>query len=193
MEESSRRSRWLRMISLIANLVLALLTTGLVLENRDIRTQLSQISLRSQPQTVIQGDRVRDIRGLSMDGDSTGLTFSDPAKHYAVFVFSTTCPHCESNLENWKSISSGAGIVEGSILGVSIHDRDKTWPYVQEKGLPFPVILADSAFARGFKAFVVPLTVLVRGDGVVENAWTGVLTEEAIKEIKKTLNVQPVS
>src|SRR6266404_5339256 len=123
--------------SIIAYLIIVCLSTQVVLltlQNRKLKemwattTPIGVTSGGLQP-----GDRVQSFKFQTSDGSSTLLEYDDPSRKYLILVFSTTCPHCERNLPNWRSIAERATGDLFTILGVSIQSPEEIKPYLMQK------------------------------------------------------------
>jgi len=107
-----------------------------------------------------------------------------------LFVFSTTCPHCERNLAKWREIFQKLklqkpGVI--NVIGVSIDNIDKTNEYFLKNKLSYTTLIADTLFERRYKVRAVPQTILINGDGKVKNNWSGELTTQQVKELMSTI------
>lgn len=125
----------------------------------------------------------------TLDGDASEISYDDPTKKYLLFVLSTTCPHCEKTLVNWKEIALSKSAEKCNIFGISMHDLEKTKQYLATKDVGFYLVSvgADTSFGRKYKISGVPETILIKGGGLVEKVWIGELSVEQTKEIKKLM------
>jgi peroxiredoxin len=135
------------------------------------------------------GDHVKPIKLQTMGGSVSELKYDDPGKKYLLFVLSTTCPHCEKNLDRWKAINERNRQGNCEIVGISIHDFKATRKYVEEKDPGFYITsaAADTSFHRGYKLVGVPETILLKGDGSVQKVWIGELSADQTSEIEALL------
>ncbi|MBI3579180.1 MAG: TlpA family protein disulfide reductase [Ignavibacteriales bacterium] len=118
------------------------------------------------------------------------IIYADSTQNYLLFIFSTTCPFCEKNIENWKKIARENKNDRSIILGISIHNLEDTKKYYISHQLNFKVALADTSFARKYKIYGVPETILISGKGAVKEVYPGVLTNNQIQNIKDFMGTQ---
>jgi peroxiredoxin len=120
-----------------------------------------------------------------LEGESNVLKYDDPASKNLLFVFSTTCPHCQKNIIAWNRIASRASTGKCNVFGISVHDASVTMAFVKRENIGFVTFSAsqDSSFISGYKINAVPVTILLKGKGTVEKTWTGELQENDIHDI----------
>ncbi|TLY32998.1 MAG: TlpA family protein disulfide reductase [Ignavibacteria bacterium] len=179
---------WIQVISVTLNLLLTIEAVLLILQNRDLKNSLRRSPVGAQVEPLKAGERVEAVKVQTLDGNTTDLAYTDPGKKYLLFVLSTTCPHCEKTLVNWKAIAHDNRDQNCDIIGVSVHSLDETKKYVANKSVGFYVVsVADTSFSRKYKISGVPETILLQGDGSVEKVWIGELSEDQTIEIEKLM------
>jgi peroxiredoxin len=172
-------THWKAILAVTAILFLTAEVVLLMLQNRDLKRQLSA----KAPEMLKGGDEVPSLRAVSMAGDTMNVTYDDGTKRYLLLVFSTTCPHCEKTLPRWKEIVDEMQDDDCDILGVSTSNLEATRKYIVEKGIDFNVVTTDTSFWRKYKVNGVPATILIKEKGKVENVWFGELSEANREEI----------
>ncbi len=137
------------------------------------------------------GDTVEAFTVNTLDGATRQITYTDPTKKYLLFVLSTTCPHCANTLPVWKSIAQ-ANHDNCDVIGVSLHNVDETRKYFETKDVGFYItsVAGDTSFSRKYKISGIPETILIKGNGVVEKAWVGELTQEQTTEIQSLISAE---
>lgn len=70
------------------------------------------------------------------------------------------------------------------MIGVSVHDIDRTRQYLLDMELPFfTVINTGREFADAYKITGVPMTILISTGGIIEKTWPGVLSDAHVEDI----------
>ncbi|HYQ87641.1 MAG TPA: TlpA disulfide reductase family protein [Bacteroidota bacterium] len=188
MEQTRKKFKWIEIISITLNFLLTAEAVLLILQNRDLKNLVKSMSMVSQVEPLKPGERVEAVQIQTLDGNTTELTYTDTTKKYLLFVLSTTCPHCEKTLVNWKAIAQNNRDHRCDIIGVSLHHLDETKKYIANKDVSFYLVsAADTSFSRKYKISGVPETILLKGDGSVEKVWVGELSEEQTREIENLM------
>ena len=132
------------------------------------------------------GERVEPIEIQTLDGKKSKLSYTEADKKYLLFVLSTSCPHCEKNMQLWKQIVDFDKDHKCNIIGVSVDNLRATSDYFAEKEIDFYMVSAevDTGFYRKYKIVGVPETILVDGNGVVEKTWVGELSDDQAHQIE---------
>lgn len=159
--------------------LLAVQSLFLAYQNRQLRAAQPSPAILAAGQTV----PALALRGL--DGVERKLAPGVLGRDHLLLVFTTTCQACALNQPAWRRLHEAvAGRAE--VVGVSLDEVAATAAYRQARDLPFevtvPVERAD--FAAALRVARVPLTVHLGGDGRVRGAWTGVLSDAVLSEIR---------
>jgi peroxiredoxin len=183
------RGRWGILLAYFIVAILSAEVVLLTLQNRKLKTMLSTTtSLGLSAGALQSGEQVKPIKFQTLGGITAELRYDDPRKKYLLFVFSTTCPHCEKNLAVWRAIAEKPRADGLNIIGVSIQNLDQTTKYVTEKNPNFYIVAADTDFGQQYKITGVPETILINGNGSVEQTWLGELSPNQAKEIVDRLS-----
>jgi len=178
-----QRSKLLYTSGTIALVLLAADVVFLTIKVDRLESQILTSSPISQAEPLHPGDVVDDIRVETLDRQNQILTFKGPHSSYLLFVLSTSCPYCLATIPKWKSITEQTKN-DCYILGLSLHDVDRTIQYMQDKDLPFYVMsVTDVEFPGIFHLSGVPATYLIGAGGVVQNTWAGKLDNGQVEEI----------
>lgn len=180
--------KWINIFGLLIIVLLAADVVLLTLKTRKLEKELANSSQIAQVEPLTPGEIVGGFSVEALDGTPTNISYSDPDASYLLFVLSTTCPHCLANIVKWKSITERVG--EGVyVVGVSLHDVEKTLTYMSDKDVPFYTVCAtDAQFQENYKISGVPSTILISGRGVVRNTWVGELNDDQVDEIISTVH-----
>jgi peroxiredoxin len=187
-ETEKKKTDWMQLISFVLIVILTLEVILLILQNRELKKQLTEITTRKAPPLLKAGDIVNDFTAVALDGTTERISYGDPSKKYLFFIFSTTCPFCVKTLDKWNEIAKNNRNSDCIITGISTHDLERTKKYVSEKNPSFTVLSADTSFQRSYKIFGVPQTTLIKGNGTVEKSWNGALTDQQVNEVDSLLN-----
>jgi cytochrome c biogenesis protein CcmG, thiol:disulfide interchange protein DsbE len=192
MEELKKKTNWVQLIGIVLIIFLGVEDVLLILQNKQLKATINTLTT-PQMEPLKTGDRLEPVKIQSFDGSRSDLIYSDSTKKYLLFLFSTTCPHCEKNIPIWQSlIASMDNHIK--ILGVSTQKLNETKQFIQGKIVNFRIVTAyeDTSFQRKYRVIGVPETILIDGEGKVEKVWMGELQPDQINEIK-ILTTIPVS
>lgn len=176
-------SRW---TSSVVALVIFLLTIDVVLlsrKNLELESRLHDLTTGSITPPLSADSEVKPFPVLTLERERQVLDVTEPGSTYLLYVFSTTCPHCEANLGKWRVVaeSAGSGVY---VVGVSLDSPDKTTGFVSDREVPFyTVCVADDVFESAYNIRAVPATILITGGGRVEESWAGELNVEQVGQI----------
>ncbi len=176
-------AKWVNILGIVVIMLLAMDVVVLSLKNRDLKNNIREITGFEPPEPLESGTLAEKISVTLLDGRNDSISYDEVYAKYLLFVFSTTCPHCEANIPRWKSLNEK---LDGRcfIIAISIHDVERTVDYVTKREFPFyTVSLNDSAFYQRYKISGVPVTILVAGDATVEGVWRGELNDEQVGDI----------
>ena len=173
------------------NTLLAIDVVVLSVKNRDLKDHIREITGFEPPEPLAPGTLAEKISVTLLDGRNDSISYDEAYAKYLLFVFSTSCPHCEANIPRWKSLNE---ILDGRcfIIAISIHEVGRTIEYVAKREFPFyTVSLNDSAFYQRYKISGVPVTILISENTTVEGVWRGELNDDQVGEIleRATVNV----
>jgi len=175
--------------------VIALLSVSLVLlmkKNSDLREQLQGAATFNVLDELKPGDPVKSFEAQTLDGSTTTIEYSEADTKYLVLVLSTTCPYCEKNIDQWRKITGGCQQEGCYVIGVSVHDIERTRQYMVDKNVPFYTVSNTGRdFAQDYKITGVPVTILVSEGGIVEKMWPGASNDDQVEDIISAM--KPVS
>lgn len=162
-----------------------LVTTSMVvwlsLENNRLKTSMQP------PEPLTAGTEVEPFPIASLDGQESTLSYGDSEKDTLLLVFTSTCPACNENQPNWRTIYEQNKDAY-RIVGVGLEDAETIAAYREAKDLPFDVVLPGDypSFAQDYKLAGIPTTIQVDSTGKVVEAWTGVLSPDTVSELAES-------
>lgn len=189
MERPKKETNWIQLFSFTIIAVLAVEDGLLIIQNKELKARLAAATAPKMA-PLKPGEFVQSVRLQTLDGSIRELNYTDTSKKYLLFVFSTTCPHCEKNLVNWQEITESNRANGCDIIGISVQKLDVTQRYATTKNVGFVTVSAanDTSFVRKYRISGVPETILIAGNGKVEGTWQGELSAEQTNEIKRLIS-----
>jgi len=157
----------------------------LVKENQRLRDALTRP--RGPFKVLNPKDKVPSLIGVDLEGEEFSLQYPSSRKTI-LFWFSSTCPSCEHNLEFWKEIYRKHESEKLTVLGVTHSGEGKIEEFVQKFQVGFPVlVVSDFSILDQYKVEVIPQTMLIDTDGIVQKVWPGPLSENYKQEIEEMI------
>lgn len=169
----------MRTLPLLALALAAALLVALSVENRELRSQYSELfrqSVDPHPGLPVPIFSARTVEGAEVVVGAPGEDVRQ-----LLFFFTTTCRYCQASLPALKRIASALEEDSGAELyGVALDSLPLVRHYVEEYELNFPVaVLRDRRTAALYRIRAVPQLIAVGGDGRVIYSRTGVLEDAA--------------
>jgi peroxiredoxin len=193
---ASWKRTWLALLPWVIIPLLSVQVILLTIQNTRLKVILTSMTPFGNPSPLLKsGEHVGPVSLRTLGGSSSELRYEHSKQKYLLFVFSTTCPHCEKTLPIWQSIADSNKDTAVVILGISIQSVDQTREYVLRKQPHFYVASTDSTFASRYNIAGVPETVLIDSGGIVEQIWEGELKKQDAEDIGRLLhaNKAPVN
>ena len=163
---------------------------GLATENRQLKSELAELRAQSSILgTAMQpGDRLPTVPLTDLAGRPATLADLVPRGGVVAFL-TTTCPFCKETLPAWGELARAYTARDVPFVGVSLDEVEPTRSYAHEMGVAWPLWVPEEPLAASaeLKVPLVPLTVLVGDDGVVQRIWSGALSELAVTELLDAL------
>lgn len=175
MTQDSRFPSWIsNAFVLVLTGVVAYVMYALVMENRELRAQLAAFGTTSVDD-LAPGDPLPRLGLRSLEGTEASLPGLAGGGGVVAFL-TTTCPFCEQTLPAWRTVAEASARRGVPFVGVSFHELEPTRAYVTERGITWPLWVADgAASADTARVHSVPFTVLIDSAGGVVRAWQGPL------------------
>lgn len=175
----------MRVFERTALVLAALLVVVLAIQNRALRTELA----RAERDAVFPhpGLVVPTFRSVTLEGDSVVVGQNAEGSRQVLFVFRTTCPHCQRTFPAWRRIAAEVRDRVGSttVYGVSLDPVDVTREFLAAEGFAAPVMaFPDPKLKKLYRVVGVPTTLVIGAQGEVVHARVGVLeTERAVDSV----------
>lgn len=182
----ARRSRKLFLSGLVAIIVILMVQNFLLVRKNDVllhKLEVAHASL-SERSMLSKGDTVHAFRALGLDGEEALIDPGNETGKTLFFMFSTRCPFCVKNVEQWNWIVKQTAGLEVNVAGLCPDSLDRTKEFASRVGITFPTfsILDDSILIR-LKLDLVPQTILVDSRGRVLFVWGGLLSNKRSREV----------
>jgi peroxiredoxin len=161
----------------------------LVQENKKLRNTLS---LSKGPFKILNPEeKVPPLIGIDQKGEELRIDYPS-SKKTVLFWFSPACPSCEENLAFWKEIYQRHNSEKLRFAGVTQAEKSKVEEFIKRFQLEFPVlIISNLSLVDQYKVEVIPQTMLIDSNGIVQKVWPGPLSENYKKEIEEMLASSP--
>ncbi|HEX9912155.1 MAG TPA: TlpA disulfide reductase family protein [candidate division Zixibacteria bacterium] len=161
----------------------------LVQENKKLRNTLS---LSKGPFKILNPEeKVPPLIGIDQKGEEVRIDYPS-SKKTVLFWFSPACPSCEENLVFWKEIYQRHNSEKLRFAGVTQAEKSKVEEFIKRFQLEFPVlIISNLSLVDQYKVEVIPQTMLIDSNGIVQKVWPGPLSEKYRKEIEVMLTLSP--
>lgn len=143
-------------------------------------------------QTLSEDQVVPSFTAQDIYGNDVSMRYSPTEPHTMLFWFAPTCPSCEDNIVFWKLIHSEYSSEMLRFLAMYAGNPDEAKEFVAEHDVKFPVICANNRFiVDSYKGHVLPQTMLIAPEGIIDGVWPGVLDgkkQDAIIALLEKLN-----
>jgi peroxiredoxin len=162
----------------VASFLAAILVVLLAKELREVRGEYGAVV--AQARFLEAGTFVPEFRGRALTGERVIIAAEGDHQPRLLFLFNTSCPHCEASVPAWQRI---AELVRRDslpeVVGISTDAVEATQQYASRHRLKFPSVTLEGPRAMHlYRASIVPQTVIVGKDGRVVYARVGRLDSE---------------
>ena len=163
----------------LAVVAAAALVVALAVQKRSLLVQIEQAAVRARD--PYPGFYVPAIDAETLAGDTVRVGECAPGRTQLLFVFATTCEHCRASLPAWRRIASELSNEFGvEVYGISVDSVEATRAFVTQHNLGFPVVsFVDPKLRALYRSGIVPQTVVLDAQGMVNYARLGAVTENA--------------
>jgi len=172
-----RENRWTIVLSGFL-LVIGTMNILLIRQNLKLRALLEQ----SAPKRLKTGDIVTSFTAHDLAGNTIDVTYGHDSPKRVLLFFSPHCRYSASQFPSWIPIiqNSSASKTEVLLIAMDTEHASEIKNFLgavncppQSKG--FKVALIPSNVRDAYKFSMTPTTVVVSNEGVVENAWNGLI------------------
>jgi hypothetical protein len=172
----------------IAMVVLVVINFMLIQQNRALKTYAgtSKSYTQLQPETMLP-----PLDGTDPDGKKVSVGYEQENRKTLMLVFSPRCRACNENMPNWQALLKKIDRNAYRVVAVSLM-ADGAGEYLERYGIDNLITIAeiDPADKATYNLTLTPQTVLIDSDGKAEKVWLGILGDEKIADIERTLNVR---
>lgn len=106
-----------------------------------------------------------------------------------LYYFSTTCPWCQRNLENFKSLAQQQGKTY-DFFAVAPDDSKKLADYQASNYIAFPLYTIQSPDSAKYGFRGTPNSMLISVEGRFVSMWEGAYRERSVNEIERALRIK---
>jgi len=181
-----------RLIDLSHGILFATILVGLLfiillwkenVRQRGVVSQLqsnlaTSLGTRVGPQYAEKGDMVSAFEAVSLGGRATKIAFDGHTK-WLLFIFSSRCDACISQVPTWNSIVQQVKNPRCRAIGILIDATPHATPQVKFDILPMP----DMSLQRAYRVVAVPLVMVVSESGKIEWVKYGTLASSDTSEL----------
>lgn len=173
--------RWLWVI--VA--ALAVSNALLIWQNLQMRREVE----RYQPRRLKPGDKGSPFKAPGLDGSPVEVSFEAGARSKVLLYFSPSCPYCGQQFAHWRELLGRIDASRYDVVGLvnEKEDRGKVREYLGQMGCapeaqtPLRVAFVPPAVRDGYLLDSTPTTLVLNGDGTVEQNLVGRWTEDEVR------------
>ena len=190
MSEPISKQKLFNVVMVVLVVFLSAEVVLLVFQNRRLQKTLTEFTTGPTNRGQLKpGEQLPVVDLKSLDGSTMKLEYQEPQKKHLVFIFTSTCPHCEATFPKWKQFADEIGNKSIITLGVCLDNLETTKELAEKRTPNFPMFSAnDTSFSRLYKISGVPQTLLVDGNGKVEKIWVGELNKDNVAEVENSIH-----
>ncbi|MBN6189457.1 TlpA family protein disulfide reductase [Aneurinibacillus sp. BA2021] len=139
------------------------------------------------PTGVQKGNLAADFTLDTLDGKTIRLS-GLRGKTVIVNIWATWCPPCRKEIPDMVAFYEKAKHENVEILAVNLTETESSVPnvkrFVEGMEMQFPVLLdKKSKVAHLYQATVVPTSIIINKDGIIQDIVTGPMTQARMKEL----------
>ncbi|MET0650510.1 MAG: TlpA disulfide reductase family protein [Pyrinomonadaceae bacterium] len=181
----SHRWLWVIVAALAASNAL------LIWQNIQMRREVE----RYQPRRLKPGDTVSPFKAAGLDGSPVEVSFEAGARGKVLLFFSPSCPYCGEQFAHWRELMGRIDASRFEVVGLvnEKEDRGKVREYLEKMGCapgaptPLRVAFIPAAVRNEYLLDSTPTTLVLNGEGTVEQNLIGRWTEAEAKAAGATL------
>lgn len=176
---------------LVVAIVLALGYVVTVARNNRLLVKANQRLAERNDQVSMArvGDAVPPFTTTDLNGQAVEVG-RNPAAKELLFVFSTFCSACETQLPIWEKLAAQMKSKDLIVRGVTLDSIDETKVYFAGKQLNLPIVIAPKEmFSRTYRVSSIPQIMLLDENRVVRWVHTGSMTPDKISELASRIGV----
>lgn len=160
---------------------LAVQSIILSLQNAGLKDNLSLLMMNNE--TIQPGDKAPDIEAAEINGNKTVLNLTT-GKYSLIYIFSTKCEPCKTNLPNWIKLTDLLKDKGINITGIGVNSPEELQKFTTEHKPNFRIISGDNLkFKSDYKAYTTPQTIVIGKDGKFIKSYPGILNSVNIQKL----------
>jgi hypothetical protein len=172
-----RENRWTIVLSGLL-LVIGTMNVLLIRQNLKLRALLEE----SAPKRLKTGDIVIGFTAHDLAGNSINVQYGHDSPKRVLLFFSPHCRYSASQFVSWIPIiqNSLASKTEVLLIAMDTEQKSEIDNFLGAVNCPpqsegFKVALIPTNVREAYKFSITPTTVVVSNEGVVQNAWNGLV------------------
>jgi peroxiredoxin len=176
---------------LVVAIVLALGYVVTVARNNRLLVKVNQRLTERNAQFAMArvGDAVPPFTTADLNGQAVEVG-RNPAAKELLFVFSTFCSACETQLPVWERLAAQMKSKDLIVRGVTLDSADQAKAYFDGKQLNLPIVVAPKEmFSRTYRVSDIPQIMLLDEERVVRWVHTGSMTPDKINDLASRIGV----
>ena len=159
----------------------------LIFQNRALKSIIADPTKYFQ--TMSKDETVPSFTAKDINGNEMSVSYSETEPFTMLLWFGPACSSCENNIAFWKRIYSEFHSENLRFLGMHIGNPSSGREYAAGYGLEFPIICATQRYIVDlYKGHILPQTMLITPEGIIEGIWPGILSEDSKVEIIEALS-----
>ena len=150
----------------------------LIMQNLKLRAALEE----SAPKRLKTGDILTAFTAHDLDGARINVKYGYDSPRRVLLFFSPRCRYCVSQFVSWIPLIQNALVNKTEVLLVALDTEEKSEikSFLESVDCPpqsesFKVALIPNNVREAYRFSVTPTTVVVSNEGVVQNAWNGLV------------------
>ena len=166
-------------------LVLGGMNVLLMVQNLKLRALLDE----SAPKRLKAGEVLTPFTAHDLDGASIDVKYGHDSPKRVLLFFSPRCRYSGAQFVSWIPIIQNALAKKTEVLLVTMDTEQKSEinNFLESVNCPprsegFKVVLINKTVGEAYKFSVTPTTVVVSNEGVVQNAWNGLVNSEVLTD-----------
>jgi peroxiredoxin len=144
----------------------------LIGQNLQMRKEIE----RRTPDTLSQGQVVAPFSAKTLEGDVLTVKFAQTEPSRVLLYFSPECGYCQGQFAFWRELMKKVDRRQFVFIGIvsEAESQSNLRKYLSLVDCSeFPVAFISLKTANDYKLSITPTTLLINGDGKVEQAWVG--------------------
>jgi len=184
-------AKWFTPFLMLACVALAIVVVMLVRSNRQLKADNASLQAEAskamralEAKSLGPGDAIGELKLQGTDGmwnTRSFVTSGSPPHSTLMLIASHGCEVCEAMGPLWETVLNGPHPGCDAIL---IYTDGATGPRDAHEYLPVARYQVNNGKATSLgKLTLVPATILIGPDGIIDKVWYGMLTEDDMREI----------